>query len=294
MKKTCFFGLSLGLCSLLLSFNADLPANVIAGNLDFQSIASTIRPTAPDSDYTRFFIEEERASERELDYFLSETVGCLAPGNGPLVPQSSVTPSDRFIDLEEHILGTDTMTVAELRSWANSFANEAGSLGNRLDDFVAAVDVVELYEQRVGPLFTSSGVQSFNNSWDGDNNLGRGLARAMLGVYQAVFDAYDNDLVAENAGLVDGVLFRSTENFPGSVPNPGFFPGNYQVQINGTYNEQFGYVGGYSTNAARRMTGAYLAPGTIAEVLVPNALVNAGYQIRVGGHSWDLSNKNIG
>ena len=205
---------------------------------------------------------------------------------------SQVTPSDRFIDLEDHILGFDTLTVAELRSWSNSFANQAGSLGNRLNDFAAAVEVIELYEQRVGPLFTSGGVQSFNNSWDGDNNLGRGLARAMLRVYQAVFDAYDNDLVAQNPSLVDGVLFRSTENFPGSVPNPNNPFVIYQVQIDGTLDEQFGYVGGYSTNAARRMTGAYLAPGTIAEVIVPNELVNAGYQIRVGGHSWDLSQKN--
>ena len=205
---------------------------------------------------------------------------------------SQVTPSDRFVNLEEHILGVDTMTVAELRNWANSFANEASSLGNRPGDFLAAVQVVELYEQQVGPIFTSAGVQSFNNSWDGDNNLGRGLARAMLRVYQAVFDAYDNDLVAQNNSLVDGVLFRSTENFPGSVPSPNNPAAIYQVQVDGTLNEQFGYVGSYSTNAARRMTGAYLAPGTIAEVIVPNSLVNAGYQIRVGGHSWDLSSKN--
>ena len=185
------------------------------------------------------------------------------------------------------------MTVAELRSWANTFSNQAGSLGNRLNDFAAAVEVIELYEQRVGPLFTSRGVGSFTNSFDGDNNIGRGLARAMLRVYQAVFDAFDNELVAQNASLVDGVMFRSTENFPGSVPNPNNLSGIYQVRIDGTLNEQFGYVGGYSTNAARRMTGAYLAPGTIAEVIVPNALVNAGYQIRVGGHSWDLTNKNL-
>ena len=57
-------------------------------------------------------------------------------------------------------------------------------------------------------------------------------------------------------------------------------------------NEEFGFVGGYSVNAARRFTGAYLAPGTIAEVIVPDELVNAGYQIRVGGHSWDLGKKN--
>ena len=254
---------------------------------------STIRSTAHNSSSTSFFVQEEQSGDPELAHFSAETVGLLAIENGTLVATASVEvqPSDRFIALENHIRGTDTMTVAELQSFANTFANQAGSLGNRLGDFVAAVELIELYENRVQPLFTGS-LQNFANSWEGDNNLGRGLARTMLGVYQAVFDAYDNDLVSQNVGIVDGVMFRSTENFPGSVPNPTNPSAIYGVQINGTYNEQFGYVGGYSTNAARRMTGAYLAPGTIVEVIVPDELVNAGFQIRVGGHSWDLSQKN--
>ena len=255
---------------------------------------ATVRSTAISNNSVSFFLEEERSRDPELAHFTAETVGILAIENGALIAAESVAvqPSDRFIALENHILGTDTMTVTELRNFANTFSSQAGSLGNRLADFVAAIEVVGLYEDRVGPLFTSGGVQNFLNSWDGDNNLGRGLARTMLGVYQAVFDAYDNDLVAQHTALVDGVLFRSTENFPGSVPNPTNPSAIYEVQIDGTLNEQFGYVGGYSTNAARRMTGAYLAPGTIVEVIVPDELVNAGYQIRVGGHSWDLSQKN--
>jgi hypothetical protein len=184
------------------------------------------------------------------------------------------------------------MTVAELQSWATSFTNEAGTLGSRLNDFLAAVEVVDLYEDEVGPLFTSSGQSSFNNSWNGETNAGRALGRTMLGVYQAVFDAFDNDLVSQNALFVAGVKFRSTENFPGSVPSPTDLFAIYEVQIDGTLHEEYGSDGGYNTNAARRMTGAYLAPGTVVDVTVPNELVNAGFQIRVGGHSWDLSNKN--
>ena len=230
------------------------------------------------------------SSNVELSSSTGEKDGSLA--NGTAAAQNAVTASDRFMALEDHIRGVNTMTVAQLQSWANAFANEASSLGNRLDDFVAAVEVVELYEANVGPLFTSDGVSNFNNSWTGDVNVGRGLARAMLTVYQAVFDAFDNDLVSQNPALVEGTFFRSTENFPGSVPNPTDPNTVYQVQIDGTLNEEFGYVGGYSTNAARRFTGAYLSPGTIATIVVPDELVNAGYQVRVGGHSWDLSNKN--
>jgi hypothetical protein len=130
------------------------------------------------------------------------------------------------------------------------------------------------------------------NSWNGETNVGRALARTMLGVYQAVFDAFDNDLVSQHGIFLAGVNFRSTENFPGSVPGPTDPFAVYAVQIDGTLGEEFGSDGGYNTNAARRMTGAYLSPGSIAEVTVPNELVGTGFQIRVGGHSWDLSNKN--
>ncbi|MDA8564322.1 M60 family metallopeptidase, partial [Mariniblastus sp.] len=241
---------------------------------------------------TSFFVQEEQSSDTELNRVAGESVGVLAIDNGDLIAGVVAQGSDRFIALEEHIRGIDSLTVAQLQSWTNAFANEANSLGNRLEDFVAAVEVVELYEAEVGPLFTSEGVSNFNRLWNGDNNLGRGLARAMVSVYQAVFDAIDNDLVNEFPTIVEGTFFRSTENFPGSVPNPTDPTAIYEVQIDGTLNEEFGYVGGYSTNAARRFTGAYLAPGTIAEVIVPDELVNAGYQVRVGGHSWDLSNKN--
>ena len=43
---------------------------------------------------------------------------------------------------------------------------------------------------------------------------------------------------------------------------------------------------------ARKPTGTYLAPGTIATVTVPAALVNQNFQIRVGAHSWDNSNRD--
>ena len=201
-------------------------------------------------------------------------------------------PSGRFDELRDHISGSDTMTVAELESWATTFAGEADTLGDRISDFLAASSVIVLYENEVGPLFTSSGQSSFANSWNGETNVGRGLARAMLGVYQAVFDAFDNDFVSQNGNFVDGLMFRSTENFPGSVPNPTDSLAIYEVQIDGTLNQEFGSDGGYNNNAARRMTGAYLSPGIIAEVIVPDELVNAGFQIRVGGHSWDLRIKN--
>jgi len=65
----------------------------------------------------------------------------------------------------------------------------------------------------------------------------------------------------------------------------------YSVDINASVPEDWGRPNLYSRLPARRPTGTYLAPGDIAEVTVPQSLVNKGYQIRVGGHSWDLSKR---
>ena len=254
------------------------------GTVDFSDIAPFIGVLSTPGAY-----------QAEADCDSNGRVGFsdITPFVEALKGRAAPVASDRFSDLEDHINGTDTMTVFELRSWSTDFQQcDADNLGNNVPDFMAAVEVVELYESVVGPLFTSNGQQSFATSWSNDSNVGRGLGRTMLGVYQAVFDGIDARLLAQEPEIVDGVMFRSTENFPGSVPNPLSPNANYTVQIDGTLNAEFGSPGGYNTNAARRMTGAYLAPGTIAEVIVPNELVNAGYEVRVGGHSWDLSNKN--
>ena len=62
------------------------------------------------------------------------------------------------------------------------------------------------------------------------------------------------------------------------------------LKINASNPKTWGRDGG---GPAREPTGAYLAPGTIATVTVPKALVDKGYEIRVGAHSWDHSGKPI-
>ncbi|TWU57095.1 Dockerin type I repeat protein [Rubripirellula tenax] len=252
---------------------------------------STVGLTALSNTTATIFINEEQSGDTEVAHWSAEVVGGLAIEPGGIFASTTVVASDRFDALEAHILGTDTMTFAELKTWSNTFDNESGSLGNRINDFVAAVEVVELYETEKGPLFTSQGISSFDNDWPTSNDS-RGLERAIFRVYQAIFDATNANLIREFPDVVDTVMFKSTQNFPGTVAPPTDPNAVYQVRIDGSLAAQFGSPGGYESNEARRMTGAYLAPGSIAEVIVPQALVNAGYKIRVGGHSWDLSNKN--
>ena len=205
------------------------------------------------------FLESAFAVSRTLK-FIALVAALVFSGAGNVLAQ---TPSNRFDDLRAHIDGSNTMTLAQLRNWALDFTcpnwpdcrnvtTEADTLGDRFNDFLAAVELIELYEQVRGPLFTSAGQVSFSNSWEGEMNFNRALARTMFTVYQAVFDAYDNDFVSQRAPFLDGVEFGSTENFPGSVPSPTDPIAAYAVQIDATLDAEFGSEGGYNTSAARR------------------------------------------
>ncbi|WP_372723618.1 M60 family metallopeptidase, partial [Novipirellula sp.] len=67
----------------------------------------------------------------------------------------------------------------------------------------------------------------------------------------------------------------------------------YKVRINASQPTAWGSPVAGHDNLARRPTGCYLAPGSIVLVAVPQAMVNKGYNIRVGAHSWDLQKKPI-
>lgn len=247
---------------------------------------STVRYTSLDDTDVSFFIEEEQSSDGEVGH-IGEVVGGLAISEGAISSREATLES---LDvLEKHLsreirLGYDELETLfhEIRTGASVF------LINRAE-LETAIRLIDLYETDYGPLFTDSGVRQFPASWDSNNNA---LPRVMHQLYLAVFDAVDATLIGERPDIAEGLSFRSTEYFPGSVPSPTDPDALYKVRINGSLDREWGSVGGYSTNAARRMTGAYLSPGSVAEIVVPESLVNAGYTVRVGGHSWDLSNKN--
>ena len=88
-----------------------------------------------------------------------------------------------------------------------------------------------------------------------------------------------------------GFKFGCSAHFPGAVEPPANPNAAYRVKINGSYRKDFKHAVMHEERPARRPTGAYLAPGTIATVRVPASLVGKGYQVRVGAHSWDNTKK---
>ncbi|NNM28514.1 MAG: hypothetical protein HKO57_03275, partial [Akkermansiaceae bacterium] len=113
-------------------------------------------------------------------------------------------------------------------------------------------------------------------------------------VMQSIMDdIYQADVLAAHEGILDGFLFGSAANFPGSVAPPADPNNTHTATISGSYADTFGRntQGDGPGTFARKPTGTYLAPGTIATVTVPAPLVDAGYKVRVGCHSWDFSNR---
>ena len=203
----------------------------------------------------------------------------------------SVPAADTLVQLQRHLRGEGALSAQELAQWRATFVSQLPSVPreSRLIVLEEAVATIAEYEQIHGPLFTSDGVSSFPAG--GSVGDGHDLSRTMNFVYLALFDAIDSDLIADHPEFVEGLAFGLSRYFPGDVEQPVNPSTTYSVDINASVPEDWGRPNLYSRLPARRPTGTYLAPGDIAEVTVPQSLVNKGYQIRVGGHSWDLSKR---
>ena len=108
---------------------------------------------------------------------------------------------------------------------------------------------------------------------------------------QAIMDFIFNALtLVQHEALLRGFKFGSSSNFPGTCVTP---PTNqtHTVAISASFTNSFGRDTQGWGEPARKPTGTYLAPGTIATVTVPQSLVGQGYRIRVGAQSWDMSHR---
>lgn len=189
--------------------------------------------------------------------------------------------------LEDHINGVATLTAAQINAQATIIANNAGNAGDNTSMINASFGLVETYETNVGYLFNTGEFSRTDTS-----TQAKALRLAMVKVYQAIIDdAYNPWNLANNRSALDGAKFESANYFPGAVSPPSNPSSVYSVQINASQAEAWGYEVQFQYESARRPTGAYLAPGSIATVTVPAALVGKGFEIRVGAHVADLTNR---
>ncbi|MGJ8654793.1 MAG: Ig-like domain-containing protein, partial [Opitutaceae bacterium] len=188
--------------------------------------------------------------------------------------------------LEDHITGVATLNASAITTQGNIVKNNKSFAGNNATTISASLDLVDLYESNYATIFTDE----FDR--DDASTQFKSLRLAMVEVHQAIIDdVYNATNLANHRALLEFYRFDSADKFPGQIYGPADPSAIYSVQINASQPAAYGYPVDYSTEHARRPTGAYLTPGRIATVTVPANLVGKGYRIRVGAHVHDLKNR---
>jgi len=184
--------------------------------------------------------------------------------------------------LKDHIKGTAALTDKQIEAHKLTIDANKGIFGYNDAIIKSCFDLVATYEQVLGPLWVARG--DFNRK-----ALVNDIHWTVYNIMQDIMDrTYTQQNISRYESLINGFKFKCSDYFPGKVAPPADPQLAYTVKINGSYPKTFGRT---EDGFARRPTGAYLAPGTIATVTVPKSLVGKGFLVRVGAHSWDFSNR---
>lgn len=201
-------------------------------------------------------------------------------------PEPTKLPGS-IASMKSHITGETLLDGKEIEALTKTINANKEEIAKNETSLKACLDLVTTYDAVKGPLWIGYNDLSNKKRVEGDE-----IHWAVFWVMQNIMDQlYTTEGMKRHASLLDGFRFGCADLFPGKVEPPEE-PGQiYTVKINGSYPKTWGGPLLGEDLPARKPTGAYLVPGTIATVTVPESLVNKGYQIRVGAHSWDMEKK---
>ena len=189
--------------------------------------------------------------------------------------------------LKACVQGTKDLNDKQIDALRKTIQDEKAVLANDKDAIAACFDFVNTYESVKGPLWMS--YKDLNNK---ARKPGDAIHWAAFWVMQDIVDeVYTPENLKRYGNLLNGFRFACADYFPGKAAPPKDPDAVYTVKINGSYPDTWGPPVLGEDVPARKPTGAYLVAGTVVTVTVPDSLVNKGYQVRVGAHSWDLQRK---
>lgn len=191
--------------------------------------------------------------------------------------------------LTAHINQAAPLTGDQINEQARIIGENIKALGGTREAIKDAFALVALYEDRVGPLFINKDTR---NGMTRKPQAGFELHHALFVLQQGLLDhAYTPANLKRFADVLDGASFKTSAYFPGPVGAPSDKNKVHEVSINASQPKAWGAPVMFAEDPARRPTGCYLAPGDVAAVTVPAEMVNKGFSVRVGAHSWDLTEK---
>ena len=187
--------------------------------------------------------------------------------------------------LKNHVEGVTILSPGQIEANKLFIDSQKKNLGSDQSIIRACFDLVGSYDKKMGPLWIARG--EFDRK-----TVANDIHWTIYHVMQYIMDeVYTGRNILNNESLFKGFKFGSSAHFPGAVDPPVDPDFVYSVKINGSFPKTFGRITMHFDRPARKPTGAYLAPGTIATVTVPPSIAGKGYQVRVGAHSWDLTEK---
>ncbi len=208
-------------------------------------------------------------NENKEDFFMNESSVILSLEN-----------------IKDHISGTNTLSASQLVAEQSNIETNASLFETSTEIIALAFEVVSSHDATYGALFTS-GTTTLGGIVPRTAS-GYELEKAILVIMQAILDyGYTENNIKAYPALFNNVKFDTSDFFPGAVTPPANENVSYTVRINGKHVRSSGTPVNYETEDARRPTGCYLAPGSIAQVTVPSSLVNIGASILVGAHTWN-------
>lgn len=219
-----------------------------------------------------------------LSLFLCTSVGTVAPA------QNSVTDlSAALAKLKNHVTGSSPLSAAQITAQTSIVEQNISMIGQTGSVIAEAFNLVKLYDAKEGPLFVNSRTKA---GLSPTNHSGVEIDWALFQVQQGILDyACTLNNINSYPSVFSDAKFETYRYFPGAVSPPSDPKLVNEVLINCSMPEVTGVPVMFSTDVARRPTGNYVAPGSMVTVTVPQSLVNSGFKIRVGAHSWDLAKK---
>jgi hypothetical protein len=191
-----------------------------------------------------------------------------------------------FNSLKAHITGQGSLSDKQIEAHLKTIKDQREIFGYNKTIIRAALGLVRTFEREKGPLWVEH--KAFNTR----GGEPTGLNWAIFQTMQSIMDwVYTDKNIERYSDLLAGFKFESSKNFPGAVEPPQDPSKRHTVKINGSFPKGMRQDSMGNGGNARKPTGAYLAPGSIATVTVPRSLADQGYMVRVGAHSWDMSNK---
>lgn len=178
------------------------------------------------------------------------------------------------------------MTGSQIAAHKATIVSNRFSFRSSINSIAAALDLVHTYDEVIGPLWVATQLPSRGQFVDD-------IHYTVFTVMQQLVDySFSATNLANHYDLLNHFAFGSSVKFPGACPPPSDPNEIHTAVIDANYLDTYGRPMFFNnTTASPRPTGTYLSPGSIATVTVPASLVGRGYNIRVGAHESDFSEK---